>query len=245
MLSLVPTVLAQLLDLVERPPAALRMVLVGGASTSVDVITRAHARGWPAVPTYGLTETCSQVATERLGAPPSSDGSVGPPLSGVEVRIASGVIQVRGPTLFSGYFPPSPAPVLDPDGWFSTEDLGVITPSGRIKVLGRKDDVIITGGENVHPVEVEAVLERHPAVHRVCVFGVPDERWGRLVAVAISPASARAQSAQIEALARSELAAHERPRLVAFVDDLNSTSTGKVDRVATARRVTPLLEPFE
>jgi O-succinylbenzoic acid--CoA ligase len=241
MLSLVPTVLAQLLDLMDRPPTTLRMVLLGGASASVELVTRAHSRGWPVVPTYGLTETCSQVATERLGNSPPSDGSVGPVLPGTEVRITRGVIEVRGPTLFSGYLS-SNQPALDSDGWFSTEDLGRITPAGRLIVLGRKDDVIVSGGENVHPVEIESVLQRHASVRRVCVFGVADERWGRVVAAAISPASAREHSSELSAMMRRELADHQRPRLVAFVDELNTTSTGKVDRAATARRVAGELE---
>ena len=133
-------------------------------------------RGIPAITTYGLTEACSQVTTQRLTE--LSEPGAGRPLAGVELRVVDGEIQVRGSTLMTAYHPAE----LHPDprisgGWLPTGDLGFIDTAGRLHVLGRKDDVIVTGGEKVHPAEVEAVLERCPGVSACSVFGVDDETW--------------------------------------------------------------------
>jgi O-succinylbenzoic acid--CoA ligase len=175
--------------------------------------------------TYGLTETFGQIATAaRPGAPLVA-------LPGVELAAgtpgAPAPIRIRAATLATCYLDGAPiAPEL------TTHDLGVLD-GGALRVLGRADDVIITGGENVHPAQVEAVLAATPGVRAACAFGVPDARWGQIVgaALAVAPAFDRAA-----ALARwhAQLPPHARPRRLALAAALPLLPSGKVDRRAAA-----------
>lgn len=240
LLSLVPTQLARLLALPGwHPPPALRAVLIGGAAASEALVARAAARGVPILCTYGLTEACSQVTSQSL-ADPARAGS-GRPLPGAEVRIEGDQIQIRGPMLFDGYHRRGAPPhlPLTADGWFATGDLGRLDADGNLHVLARRTDLIVTGGENVYPIEVEQALERCPGVLSACVFGVADEAWGQRVAAALvlAPgADAGAVFHAVRALVLGQLAPHKRPRLVAQVDALAVTGAGKLDRAATARQ---------
>lgn len=232
--SFVPVMLARLLDAGWRPPAHLRAVLLGGDAAPAALIDRAARAGVPALPTYGLTEACSQVATVPPGLPPSPAWGVGPPLDGWELRFApGGRVQLRGPALFSGYLgEPSP---FDDGGWFDTGDLGALDAAGRLHILGRATDLIVTGGENVHPAEVEPVLAELPGVRAVGVVGVPDPTWGQVVAAAIVADAPEAVRRDLPAHAEARLAAHRRPRQIVFVPELPLTATGKLDRRALAR----------
>ena len=239
-LSLVPTMLHRLLEAGWRPPPALRVVLVGGAAASPALLARARAAGVPVRPTYGLTEACAQVATREAGdARPAPD--VGPPLPGVRVRIVDGIIQVAGPTLFAGYLGEGPAPLVDGE-WLATGDLGSLDACGRLTVLGRRGDLIVSGGENVAPARVEAALEAAPGACAACVFGVPDAEWGERVAAALVLREGASLEDALAAAAR-ELASHERPRLVAVLDALPTNATGKLDRREAARRARERLAP--
>ena len=248
LLSLVPTQLHQLLHLepLWRPPAHLRAVLLGGAPASADLLARARDRGMPILTTYGLTEACSQVSTQRYSTPPGAEQGAGCPIDGTEVRIVDGGIRVRGPTLMTGYFPAGAAPpAFDADGWLVTGDLGHFDDAGRLHVHGRRDDVIVTGGENVHPAEVEMALSDLSSVAASCVFGVDDDRWGQVVAVAIVPRDARTVDA--ESLRRhieARLASHKRPRLFATLESLVANDHGKIDRAAVRRRALGSLTPL-
>ncbi|HKA91866.1 MAG TPA: AMP-binding protein [Haliangiales bacterium] len=214
--SLVPAQLARLLDGAWTPPRWLRLVLLGGAAAPPRLLARAAAAGVPVVTTYGLTEACSQVATQVPGRP---GAGCGPPLPGIAVRIADGDrIEIDGPTLFSGYLGEPPrAP-----GWFATGDFGRFDAAGNLHVLGRRTDLIVTGGENVYAAEVEAYLDARgvPA----CVFGVPDETWGEIVAAATT--------APLPTAALADLAPFKRPRRIARVEALPLTPGGKPDRAA-------------
>lgn len=252
--SLVPTMLHRLLDAEPpwTPPAHLRAILLGGAPASPALLEAAAERGIPVLPTYGLSEACSQVATRRPAVPTLSDrgeGSdpgqnspgdcIGPPLPTVEVSIAGGEILVRGATLFSSYVPPDavPSPV-DDDGWLHTGDLGFLDQAGNLHVLGRRSDLIITGGENVSPTAVEHVLERHPAVRTACVLGIDDPHWGQLVAAALVPGpGGPVTDTDLEPFLAKNLAPHEKPRRVLWLDELPLGPTGKVDREAVRRRL--------
>ncbi len=245
LLSLVPTMLRRLLDLEGwRPPERLRAILVGGAAVPPALLDRAADRGWPVLVTYGLTEACSQVATQRYGTVPRG-GRGAEPVAGMEVRIRGGVIELRGPSLLSGYLPPPAEPFLTADGWFRTGDLGELERSGasaagRLHVLGRADEVIVTGGENVHPLEVEQALEEHPAILAACVFGVDDPEWGQVVAAALV-AARRLGDRELRSFLAARLAPHQRPRRVARLDELPRTALGKPDRARAARLAGPRL----
>ena len=213
--SLVPTTLARLLDVGLRNPPALRVALTGGAPIPPALLERARAAGVPAVATYGLTEACSQVATD------------GAPLFCTRVRIEGGEILVAGPTVAPG--------AVDADGWLHTGDLGTLDAEGRLTVTGRAADIIVTGGENVAPGEVEAVLEAHPAVAEAAVHGRPDPQWGEAV-VATVVLRAPAGEAELIAHCAGALATFQVPKAIAFVDALPRTASGKVRRGELDRR---------
>jgi O-succinylbenzoic acid--CoA ligase len=228
LLSLVPTQLHRLLDRGWRPPSFVRAVLLGGAAASPSLLRRAREAGVPVLPTYGLTESCAQLATRAPGDDRDAP-DVGFPLRGMEVRVRAQVLEVRGPQLFDGYLG-EPRP-FDAEGWFSTGDLGSLDAEGRVTVLGRRGDLVVRGGENVYPARVESILVEDPSVRDAAVLGLPDEEWGERVAVALvtdDPEAARA------AIARAPLAPFERPTRVAFFDALPTNATGKIDR-ATIR----------
>ncbi|MGH8610701.1 MAG: class I adenylate-forming enzyme family protein [Gammaproteobacteria bacterium] len=249
LMSAVPTMLKRFLDELPtwRPPASLRAILVGGAPMSSDLLELARDRGYPILTTYGLTEACSQVSAQRFGSRPCPSIGAGEPLEGVEVRLVEGEIQMRGPTLLSGYW--SHGRVLNPfspDGWFATGDLGFFDEGGRLHLKGRRDDLIITGGENVHPAEVELIIERYSGVKAACVFGVQDACWGEMVAAAIVPygAARPLNLAELEQFCRRHLAPHRRPRRVAFLLELPLIPSGKINRAAIHRQVEGKLRPF-
>jgi o-succinylbenzoate---CoA ligase len=239
--SLVPTMLARVLDAHPgwTPPARLRAVLVGGAAAAPRLLARAAERGLPIILTYGLTETCSQVVATPYADRFAPFGcGAGRPLPGAMVRVVDGRIEVRGPMLMAGYWN---APPLAPDAWFDTGDLGAFDAGGFLHLHARRADLIVTGGENVYPAEVEAVLERCPGVAAAAVFGVPDETWGQTVAALL--VADRSQPPDDSALAHwieARLAPHKRPRQIAFVPRLPQTAAGKLDRGALAAHTTAM-----
>jgi O-succinylbenzoic acid--CoA ligase len=242
-LSVVPTMLAALLERDQGGALArLRAVLVGGAGAPFALLEECERRGIPALTTYGLTEACSQVTVQRLVEPYRASRGSGQALSGVDVRVAH-TIQVRGPTLMDGYFAGPDVPLVDPrdaDGWFDTGDLGELSESGTLFVHARRTDLIVTGGENVYPVEVEQALEALPGVRRALVFGVPDERWGQIVAAALELLPGATLDAIGEQVA-AVLAKHKRPRLACAVDAVPLTTSGKLVRAGAAERYAPSL----
>lgn len=247
LLSLVPTQLSSLLQLEPRfeLPARVRAILTGGAAASPSLLRACAERSWPVVTSYGMTEACSQVATQALGSRIEDQRGAGRPLHGLQLRIGSGgVIQLRGPTLLTGYLV-GPGPALDADGWFATGDLGHLDEEGLLHVQGRADHVIISGGENVAPGEVEAALEGCAGVLEACVFPVSDAHWGQLVAAGLrlQPGDPDAQLQRIHAELTQRLAAFKRPRRYAISASFVHGPTGKLDRIATARALLGELRP--
>lgn len=236
--SFVPTMLHRLFEVDSGLPAppSLRAALVGGAPPSEELWHDAARRGFPALATYGMTETCSQVATALPGSPRRLV-----PLDGVRLRIADGRIEVGGSILCSriGEDAADPsgtagrAAAWTPDGWLRTGDLGEWR-DGCLEVLGRADETIITGGENVVPAEVEAVLAAHPAIRRAVVFPVPDAEWGEIIAAALEPLPgvARPGGAELASWLDGRLASFQRPRRVTWLAALPETPAGKPDRAA-------------
>jgi O-succinylbenzoic acid--CoA ligase len=219
LVSVVPTTLARLLDAGLEQPPSLRCALLGGAPASPELLRRAAAARVPVSQTYGLTEACSQVTTQRPG---DQRADAGAPLFCTRVRIAGdGEIHVRGLTVAG----------TDPGAELATGDLGRLDDEGRLTVVGRKTDTIITGGENVAPTEVEAVLEAHRAVADVAVFGAPDPEWGEAVhaRVVLHPGS-EVSEAQLQAHCASQLAGFKVPKAIRVVDALPRTISGKLRR---------------
>lgn len=230
--SLVPTQLARLLRSPRSdPPPSLRAVLLGGAPCPPALLNEGRARGWPLLPTYGLTEACSQVATVAPGEEPVGCGR---PLEGVQVRVVGGQIQVRGPTLLDGYLQAGRlTPAVGAEGWFPTGDAGQLDEEGRLFVLGRRDEVIITGGEKVAPAEVEAALTSCPGVAEALVVGLPDEVWGEAVGALLVPSAGVVPAGDdaFAGLAR-QLAPFKLPKRVRWIAQLPLTPAGKPDRAA-------------
>ena len=238
LLSVVPTMLARMLEADERPyPPSVRAVLVGGGPVSRDLLERAAARGLPVLQTYGLTEATSQVTTLAPGDALAHLGSAGKPLFSVRLRVAApadqpGEILVAGPTVFPGYFddPEATARALR-DGWLHTGDIGLIDAEGFLTILDRRHDLVVTGGENVYPAEVEAALEAHPAVREAAVVGLPDPHWGQVVAAAVVLRDARPPGwGELEAWLRERLAGYKVPRRWLALDELPRTTSGKLQR---------------
>jgi O-succinylbenzoic acid--CoA ligase len=233
--SLVPTMLSRILDVDSGPYSGLRSVLLGGAATPPELVERAIAAGLPVHATYGMTETCSQVATVAPGHEADSIASVGRPLDGFDVRIdghgADGVgeIVVSGPAVSPGY-----AGETERSGPLRTGDVGRFDAAGRLVVVGRRDHVIVTGGENVNPGAVEAVLTTHPDIAEAAVHGVPDAEWGEVVVATIVVRSAVPSTEELDSFARRSLAPAQRPRRWTIVDRIPHLATGKIDRVRLA-----------
>ena len=232
--ALVPVMLSRLLDECGElaPPPSLRCLLVGGAPLLPSLLERALDLGYPVALTYGLTEATSQVATAPPARVRAKPGTVGRPLAGVEVRIHPaagpagedvGEIRVRGRTV--------PSELLV-GGWLRTGDLGRRDQEGDLWITGRVSERIITGGVNVSPAEVEAVLLGHPAVREVAVFGVLDPEWGERVVALVVPEDPERPPGLAGLLdyTRPRLAPAKRPREVRIAAEVPRTVTGKLDR---------------
>ncbi|MFZ5897463.1 MAG: AMP-binding protein [Myxococcota bacterium] len=247
-ISLVPTLLDAWLTSLSTwtPPPSLRAVLVGGAGLSQALLQRARARGVPLLSTYGLTEACSQVTTTRPSGFPNVNGGVvssGFALPGVELKIeADSRICVRSPTLCSGYVD-GDAPI-DEHGWFHTQDRGFIDGSGELYVLGRASELIVSAGENVDPLRVEGVLSSAPGVTGAIVFGVPDERYGELVACAVTT-HPNFDEAEVSRYLCEHLSRAELPRRLARMPSFVTLPNGKIDRSAVRKESSERLVSFE
>lgn len=234
-ISLVPTQLLRLLDhWGPRPaPATLRCVLVGGAHAPASLVKRALDGGWPISLTYGATEMSSQIATARPEVTRAVPGTVGPPLDGVEVRVADdGELLARGATLALGYVGARAGSLSDVDGWYHTGDLGRLDEEGRLWITGRRLDRIVSGGVTVDAVEVEEALRAHPTVIDVCVVGVPDAEWGERVGAWVEPVVGELELEELERHLRDRLAPAKLPRIWRTHGSLPRNANGKVDRAA-------------
>jgi o-succinylbenzoate---CoA ligase len=234
--ALVPTQLRRYLD---AEPAALRSfdaVLVGGAATDPGLLARARDERVAVVTTYGMTETAGGCVYD------------GEPLDGVRVRVTGGGaagpggsgIELAGPVLATGYrLDPEGTAAAFADGWFRTRDAGVLDDAGRLTVHGRLDDVVVTGGVNVAPQAVEAVLRQHPDVADAVVFGRPDDEWGQRVVAAVVPApGADPDLAALRSWVAERLGGAAAPRELHRVDGVPTLHTGKPDRRGIAAAVT-------
>ncbi|KAA9397358.1 2-succinylbenzoate--CoA ligase [Haloarcula sp. CBA1130] len=235
--SLVPTMLSRLLDAGWEPPASLRFVLLGGGPASESLVERCQEHGVPVCPTYGMTETASQIATARPETAFERSGTVGQPLVFTDVTVVAdgepcdpgehGEIVVDGPTVTPGYL------TGDGDAFgdhgFRTGDVGYRDADGHLWVEGRVDDQIVTGGENVDASTVTAAIRDHPDVADAAVVGVQDPEWGQRVAALVVgevlPGTVRDHCAE-------RLAAYEVPKTVQVADALPRTASGTVDRTA-------------
>lgn len=245
LVSLVPTMLYRLIDSRTVPPPHLRMALIGGAAATSDLVQAAQTAGFPVVTTYGLTETASQVATQTPERTQVKPGSVGKAIPFTEIKIEdehgrvlptgeTGEVVVRGPTVMRGYHQHDEATAHTlRGGALHTGDLGYLDADGDLWLVQRRSDLIVTGGENVYPAEVEAALRTHPAVRDACVVGVAHPEWGQQVA-AMVVADGEVDTEEITAYLRGRLGRYKIPRMVRIVDALPLTASGKIARKTVA-----------
>ena len=240
--SLVPTMLYRLLKAHPAKmdwPSSLRLILLGGAAASSELLAQAVEMNLPVAVTYGLSEAASQVATALPDLTHRKPGTVGRPLRWTHLRVVDdaenecppreiGNIQISGATVMRGYLH---QPQSLKDAWLKTGDLGYLDDDGDLWVIQRRNDLIISGGENIYPTEIEAVLNQHPAVEASCVVGISHPEWGQQVAAGIVLNSQNNLSPEVlDAFCRQRLAGFKVPRQITFFDSLPQTASGKVNR---------------
>ncbi len=244
---LVPAMWAALMrvaDFDRYDLSALELCLSGGAPTPVPVIDFFQARGLPFQEGFGMTETAPSVSVLDAEHVKARAGSIGRPLPAVEAMIVDdndrevpegtvGELVLQGDNIFAGYWMlPDATDEAFRGGWFHTGDLGRADDEGFITLVDRKKDMIISGGENVYPVEVEQVLYRHPAVREAAAFGVPDDHWGETVVAAVALASEPVTADELVTFCRERMAHFKCPTRVEVVDELPRNATGKVLKTA-------------
>ena len=225
-----------------RYPEALRCVLLGGGPAPQSLLEDCARRGVPVVQTYGLTESCSQAVTLSPADALRKLGSAGRPLLPVQLRVMvedtiaqplqAGVICLKGPSITAGYdHRPAATAAAIHNGWLSTGDLGYLDAEGYLYVLDRRSDLIVSGGENVYPAEIEAALLAHPDIEDAGVCGQPDPEWGQVPVafVHLHPDRELSTEAILEYIS-TQLARYKLPRAVYIVDQLPRNSSGKLIR---------------
>ncbi|MFB6254092.1 MAG: o-succinylbenzoate--CoA ligase [Halobacteriaceae archaeon] len=242
-ISLVPTMLHKLIESNQSDIlSSLRFILLGGAPASRELIETCIDRDISVYPTYGMTETASQIATATPSQLVDTPETVGKPLLMADITIVdsdgnpvqatqNGEIVVQGPTVTPGYIGDQQ------DMWceygLRTGDIGYQDESGNLFILNRKDDIINTGGEKVHPGEVKEVLESHRLIDQAAVIGIPDDEWGEIVGALIVPMTAsKITKEDVEIYCEENLAAYKKPRCIAFNAHLPRTESGTIDRQA-------------
>jgi fatty-acyl-CoA synthase len=218
--------------------ASLRAVWAGSSLLPAPLVHAFHERALPICNVYGTTET----GPFSIALPPRHAfdhvGSCGWPVPGVDARLdaerqGAGELLIRGPNVVASYWPREPA--CDADGWFHTGDLASRGPDGSYAIVGRAKDLIISGGENIHPAEIESVLAEHPAVLECAAFGVPDAQWGEVVAVAVvRRPGVNVSEEQLASHLEERIARYKQPRRWYWVDALPRTALGKLQRQALA-----------
>jgi malonyl-CoA/methylmalonyl-CoA synthetase len=230
----VPAMYQRLCEHLEEHPADLsrvRLFVSGSAPLPPELFRRCEALlGQPPVERYGLTEGGIVVSNPYDG--PRRPGRVGYPFAGVEIRLGEQAeIQLKGGQVFGGYWGnPAASEEAFVDGWLRTGDVGEIDAEGSLAIRGRIKELIISGGFNVYPREVELVLEEHPGVAEVAVVGLPSERWGEEVTAFVVPAGAPPAAEELIVFAQARLARFKCPREVRFVAELPRNAMGKVQR---------------
>lgn len=245
--SVVPTMLKRLLDdPLFKTHRDFKSILLGGGPVSEDLVRRAVERGIPVVASYGMTETCAQVIANPLLAPSGMYTplkSVGKPFppnrmeirdeNGKELgRNQSGAIWLKGPQIFDGYLDKSDNKnQFDKNGWFNTGDFGHINGFGQLFIETRRTDLIVTGGENVNPIEIEEAMEKLPSIKEAIVIGLPDEEWGQRVTAVVTLTNGSApELSDIKEMLKNELIDFKIPKDLKIVKDFPRTATGKVKR---------------
>jgi malonyl-CoA/methylmalonyl-CoA synthetase len=250
----VPTIHRRLLDVPEASQfnlSPMRLITSGSDRLPDEVFTGFQKTfGYTLLERYGMTETGMNCSNPLKGE--RRLGSVGLPLAGVQVRVVNpedgsvlpqgeiGEVQLRGPNIFKGYWkqPQKTADAFTPDGWFKTGDLGFLEEDGYLTLCGRSKDLIISGGLNIYPPEVERVLSEHPAVDACAVIGCPDREWGeRVTAVVVLNQTELAREEELIRFCRERLAPYKSPKSIVFRDGLPRNAMGKVQKAELRKEI--------
>ncbi|MGG3572638.1 o-succinylbenzoate--CoA ligase [Bacillus gobiensis] len=240
MISVVQTMLTQLVQSVNRSPESLRCVLLGGGPAPLKLLEDSKQKDFPVYQSYGMTETSSQIVTLPPEYSLAKLGSAGKPLFSCEIKIMKdgkpcepnehGEITVKGPNVMKSYFHNQKATEQSfQNGWFLTGDMGYLDDEGFLYVLDRRSDLIISGGENIYPAEVEAVLLAHPSVKEAGVTGTEDDRWGKVPCAFIVRRSWINEEELLEHC-KKKLAKYKIPKQIYFVDELPRNASNKLLR---------------
>ena len=246
--SLVPTMLYRMLqdDTWQSWNNRLRLILLGGAAASLELVQQCITYNLPIALTYGLSEAASQVATATPEQVRHKPLSVGKALPGTQITIVNeqqeqvatgetGEIVVAGGTVMLRYYENEIATANTlVDGALYTGDMGYLDNDGDLFVVQRRSDLIVSGGENIYPSEVEQVLKQHPAIQEACVVGVPHPEWGQQVS-ALVVAYTMISTEEIASHTRNHLAAYKMPRVIQITDQLPLTASGKIEREAVKK----------
>ena len=248
LISLVPTMLTRLLNHPQwQNLQKLRAILLGGAPASPELIAQCLQLNLPIMPTYGMTETASQITTLLPHQVPIKQGSSGLPLFGNRLRIvddhlqdlevgAIGQILVQGANVMHGYLHQfENAPIQA--GWLHTGDLGYCDRAGYLYVVSRRSDLIISGGENIYPTEIEAILLAHPHINEACIVGVSDREWGQIVAAVIVTKTQLSLPEIRSFCEQKSLARFKLPKLIYIWESLPKTASGKLLRQEICDRI--------
>lgn len=256
--SMVPTMLKRLLeDPLFRTHQHFKAMLIGGGPSNETLLRKAAERGIPIISSYGMTETCAQIVANPMLTPSgiyTPIKSVGKPFPPNQVEIRdehgrkngindSGTIWLKGPQVFDGYYHKQDNEGrFDEDGWFNTGDYGHINGFGQLFIESRRTDLIITGGENVNPVEVEEALEQLPNIKEAAVIGLPDEEWGQKVVAVVSLKEQKSLTVEeIRHQLRGKLTDYKLPKAVEVVEKFPKTTTGKIKKTELRK----LFKPFD
>jgi len=229
-LSLVPTMLKRIMERISQH--RLRVVLVSGEFIPDSLVEACIEKKLPIYKSYGMTETTSQAATFCVAKNPAKFNSVGLPLPGIDIQILNpdsdgvGEIAVQGPMVMEGYLGKERV-----QGFFNTQDIGFIDKEGYLYILDRRQNIIISGGENIYPQEIEKVLYAHPEIKECAVVGVPDEKWGQVPVLFV--VSALGNEEILDYLAKS-LAKYKLPKKVIHLPELPRNATGKISKKSLA-----------
>ncbi|MGY2645089.1 o-succinylbenzoate--CoA ligase [Bacillus inaquosorum] len=240
MISAVQTMLASLLEETSRCPETIRCILLGGGPAPLPLLEECREKGFPVFQSYGMTETCSQIVTLSPEFSMEKLGSAGKPLFSCEIKIERdgqacepfehGEIMVKGPNVMKSYFNRESANEASfQNGWLKTGDLGYLDSDGFLYVLDRRSDLIISGGENIYPAEVESVLLSHHAVAEAGVSGAEDQKWGKVphaYLVLHKPVSAE----ELTAYCKERLAKYKIPAKFFILDSLPRNASNKLLR---------------
>ncbi|TQQ79861.1 o-succinylbenzoate--CoA ligase [Halonotius terrestris] len=252
--SVVPTMLKRMLDRRGTLSDSLRVVLLGGAPAPGSLLRRCENYSIPVHPTYGMTETASQVATARPQAAFENPSAVGAPLLWTDLTIVddggsveqgeTGEIVVAGPTVTPGYYGDRVGDDEDPfcEYGLRTGDAGYRTDDGALVVCNRIDDRIHSGGETIDPGEIVDVLREQHGIDDAAVVGLPDEEWGERVAALVVPVDSDLTRSAVETACRDRLADFKVPKTIEFDEDLPRTASGSLDREAVRERLQELAD---